>query len=88
MDQGAIEQAEDGRWRIVPEQMGAAVDALSRDILTLQGDGDYDATVAFVEANGQMTPALQSSLDRLAEAGIPVDVVFEQGLGVLGLTAE
>ncbi|HIG75395.1 MAG TPA: hypothetical protein EYQ24_12730, partial [Bacteroidetes bacterium] len=87
-DQGAIEQAEDGRWRIVPEQMGAAVDALSRDILTLQGDGDYDATVAFVEANGQMTPALQSSLDRLAEAGIPVDVVFEQGLGVLGLTAE
>lgn len=88
VDQGAIEQAEDGRWRIVPEQMGAAVDALSRDILTLQGDGDYDATVAFVEANGQMTPALQSSLDRLAEAGIPVDVVFEQGLGVLGLTAE
>jgi hypothetical protein len=28
---------------------------------------------------------LQGDLDRLAGAGIPVDVVFEQGTSVLGL---
>jgi hypothetical protein len=30
-------------------------------------------------------PRLQESLDRVAAQGIPVDVVFEQGLEVLGL---
>ena len=34
---------------------------------------------------GVLGPELQSDLDALAEAGIPVDVVFEQGLDVLGL---
>ncbi|MEM1055549.1 MAG: Zn-dependent hydrolase [Bacteroidota bacterium] len=88
MEQGAIEQTEDGRWRVVLEEMSSTVEALARDILTLQGDGDYEATAAFVDRYGQMTPALSASLDGLAEAGIPVDVVFEQGEGVLGLTAE
>ena len=32
-----------------------------------------------------MTPDLQASLDRVNDAGIPVDVVFEQGVDVLGL---
>ena len=30
-------------------------------------------------------PELQADLDRLSEAGIPVDIVFEQGGDVLGL---
>jgi len=30
-------------------------------------------------------PELQRDLDRLGEAGIPVDIVFEQGAEVLGL---
>ena len=82
---GAIEPAEDGRWRVVPEKMGAAVAALSERILTLQGDGDYDATDAFVREYGRTTPELRASLDAVAAAGIPVDVVFEQGVEVLGL---
>ena len=72
-------------WRVVPERMGAAVEALARRILTLQGDGDYDAVDAFVRQYGRATPALTATLDRVAEAGIPVDVVFEQGEEVLGL---
>ena len=28
-------------------------------------------------------PTLQADLDRLATLGIPVDIVFEQGIGVL-----
>ncbi|MEM6327923.1 MAG: Zn-dependent hydrolase [Bacteroidota bacterium] len=88
VEQGAIQQTEAGLWRIDPEQMAASVDNLARDLLTLQGDGDYDAAVAFMDTYGEMPPALQASLDPLAEAGIPVDVVFEQGLGVLGLGGE
>ncbi len=72
-------------WRVVPERMGAAVEALARQILTLQGDGDYGAVDRFVREYGRTTPTLTASLDRVAEAGIPVDVVFEQGEAVLGL---
>ena len=32
---------------------------------------------------GNIGPALQADLDRLDTAGIPVDVVFEQGMSVL-----
>jgi hypothetical protein len=38
-----------------------------------------------MEQSAQIGPALRSDLDRLAGAGIPVDIVFEQGLAVLGL---
>ncbi|NNF56913.1 MAG: Zn-dependent hydrolase [Rhodothermaceae bacterium] len=84
-EMGAIEQTEDGKWRIIEDQMGAAVDALSERILTLQGDGDYDAVQAFVDEYAVLTPELEASLDRVNSAGIPVDVVFDQGVEVLGL---
>ena len=34
---------------------------------------------------GGVGPQLQADLDRLASAAIPVDIVFEQGVEVLGL---
>ena len=72
-------------WRVVPERMAPAVEALAARLLTLQGDGDYDAVDAFVRQYGRTAPALAASLDRIAAAGVPVDVVYEQGEGVLGL---
>ena len=72
-------------WRVVPEQMGPAVEALARQILTLQGDGDYEAVDAFVRRYGRVSAPLAASLDRVEAAGVPVDVVFEQGPAVLGL---
>jgi hypothetical protein len=84
-EMGAMERNADGQYRINPERMRAAVDALSARILTLQGDGDYDGVTALVEQYGVMTPELEADLARLAEAGIPVDVVFEQGERVLGI---
>jgi hypothetical protein len=61
------------------------MNALSERILTFQGDGDYAGVVAFMEKYGNISPELQQDLDRVNEAGIPVDVVFEQGRSVLGL---
>jgi hypothetical protein len=37
-----------------------------------------------MEEQGIIGPELQRSLDRLATAGIPVDIVFQQGMSVLG----
>lgn len=74
-----------GRYSLVVEQMEKAIEALSRKILTVQGDGDYDQAAELVAELGVIGPRLQGDLDRLSEAGIPVDIVFEQGTGVLGL---
>lgn len=74
-----------GRYRVDMERMREAMNALSAKILVLQGDGDYDGVAAFVEQYGHIPPDLQRDLDRINAAGIPVDVVFEQGRSVLGL---
>ena len=66
--------------------MGAAVEALSELILTLQGDGDYDGVAELVETMGVIKPDLNSDLARLSDANIPVDIHFNQGKEVLGLT--
>ena len=74
-----------GAYRINVPEFEAAVEALSHKLLTLQGDGDYDAVAAFVAEMGEVGPQLQADLDRLAAANIPVDIVYEQGKAVLGL---
>lgn len=72
-----------GTYRVNPPKMRAAMNALSSRILKLQGDGDYDGVVAFLPKKGAMDPVLAADLARLADADIPTDVVFRQGIDVL-----
>jgi len=74
-----------GTYRVDFEKTEEAMDALSEKILRFQGDGDYEGVVAFMEEYGVIRPELQADLDRLAAAGIPVDIIYEQGVDVLGL---
>ncbi len=74
-----------GKYRINVPEFEQAVEDLSRTLLVLQGDGDYAAVGAFVAEMAGINPQLQTDLDRLAAASIPVDIVFEQGVEVLGL---
>ena len=83
--QGAFEKTDDGYYRVNMEKMGAAVEALSELILTLQGDGDYDGVAELVDNMGVIKPLLASDLAKLEAANIPVDIHFEQGKTVLGL---
>jgi len=84
--QGAFERNEtDGTYKVNFEKLAAAAELLSKQILTLQGDGEYDGVVKLVSEKGKIGEQLQADLDRLIEQSIPVDVVFEQGLSVLGL---
>ncbi len=74
-----------GTYRVNVPEFEQAVKDLSSKLLTLQGNGDYAAVDAFVTEMGNVSSGLQADLDRLADAGIPVDIVFEQGKHVLGL---
>jgi hypothetical protein len=75
--------ADRGTYRVDVPKMQAAMTALSAKILALQGDGDYDGVVAFLPKKGTMDPTLATDLARLADADIPTDVVFKQGIDVL-----
>ena len=72
-----------GTYRVDFDAMRAAMNGLSELILTLQGDGDHDGAAALLAEKGVVVPALQADLDRLGSAGIPVDIIFEQGESVL-----
>jgi hypothetical protein len=77
--------AETGFYKVDYDKMKLAMDALSAKILTLQGDGDYDGVAALVAEKAVIGEELKGDLYRLSTAGIPVDVIFEQGVEVLGL---
>jgi hypothetical protein len=72
-----------GTYRVDFDKMEDAVNALSEQILVFQGDGDYEGVLTFMADMANVGPVLQSDLDRLGEAGIPVDIVFEQGMAEL-----
>ncbi len=72
-----------GTYRVDVPKMQAAMNAMSEKILKLQGDGDYDGVVRFLPKKGSMDPTLAADLARLADADIPTDIVFKQGIEVL-----
>jgi hypothetical protein len=84
-ERDAFSRGEDGLYRINPEKLQTAATQLTQQLLKLQGDGDYTAAGAFIEKYAFVGPVLQADLDRLNDAGVPVDIVFEQGAEVLGL---
>jgi len=81
----AFTRNEDGTYTVNYDKMIDAMRDLSNVILTLQGNGDYDGVANLVAEKGIISEELQADLDRLSSAKIPVDVVFEQGVEVLGL---
>ncbi len=85
---GAFERQDDGKYRVNIDRFRQATRDLSALLLKLQGDGDYAAVSELINTDGVIDEQLQSELDRLTDAGIPVDVVFRQGVDVLGLSGK
>ena len=84
-EKGVFTKNEDGTYTVHFEKMKEAMVSLMQKILPIQGEGDYDAAKAWVAEKAMVPPMLQADLDRVNESGIPVDIVFEQGIEVIGL---
>ena len=80
-----VRDPESGTYRIDAERMTEAMTELSRLLLMLQGDGDYDGATELTNTKGVIGEELSADLDRLTRAGIPVDITFRQGVIELGL---
>lgn len=84
-EKGAFEKTSEGKYKVNFEKSRTAMNELSNLILTLQGNGDKPAVEKLQKEKAIVKPELQADLDKLQQKGIPVDVVFEQGVDVLGL---
>ena len=82
---GAFARDEQGFYSVDLVKMNQAMTSLSKLILTLQGDGDYDGVTKLIEEQGMIKATLASDLAKLATAKIPVDITFNQGKAGLGL---
>jgi len=84
-DKGAFVRTTAGTYKVDYDKFAVAMNELSKLIITLQGNGDYNAVVKVQKENAIIPAELQQDLDRLSKIGIPVDIVFEQGVDVLGV---
>ncbi len=80
-----IHNPQDQTYAVDFNAMASAMAELGQLILTLQGDGDYAGATALLSTKGVVGEGLAADLELLAAAGIPVDIVFEQGASVLGI---
>lgn len=86
IESGAITRdADKGYYMIDFEKMKKDIEIIAGEYITLEGDGDYDKASQLIAAKGIVSPILQKDLDRIAQAGIPKDIYFQQGLQTLGL---
>ncbi len=76
---------ETGTYSIDFDKMKAAMEDLTLEIITMQGLGDYEGATRMIEEKGYIGERLQDDLDRLNALNIPVDLVFNQGPGEIGL---
>jgi hypothetical protein len=82
---GAFERTPEGTYKVNFEKFESSMNELTNMILVLQGNGDKAAVEKVQKEMALIHTELKSDLDRLSKKGIPVDVIFEQGLSVLGL---
>ncbi len=85
MEKGAITRDDKGLYTVDFDKMTNAMNELIAIIMKIQGDGDYDAALAHADQYQKYTDNLNADLDRIAKSNIPRDIIFEQGLDVLGL---
>lgn len=86
IESGAITQdPATGYYTVNFEKMKADIAAIASEYITLEGDGDYEKASQLIREKGIVSPGLQKDLDKIANAGIPKDIFFKQGVEVLGI---
>lgn len=81
--EGAFTRNEEGLYAINFDAMKLAVEKLAGDILVHQGNGDYEGVKSWIDEDSVIKGELQADLDRVNEAGVPVDIYYNMGPQVL-----
>jgi hypothetical protein len=89
MDQGAVTVGPDGTFAVDATRAKDAVTALTREIMTIQAEGDYTAAKALLDRLGVVRPPVAAALARLTTVPVDIEPIFttaeellrEQGKG-------
>jgi len=68
-----------GTYRINDYKMKKAIESLSKIVLEIQGNGDYEMASDIIRDKGYIHNELLNDLYRIQRAKIPKDVVYDQG---------
>lgn len=85
VSKGAVSRQKDGKYVVNVSEMKKVISNLAAELLTLQGDGNKEGVSNMLSTRAVISETLKSDLSGIEKAGIPVDLVFEQGTDVLGL---
>ena len=72
IDRGGFQVKPDGTFTVDADRAKEGVMALTRDIMTIQAEGDYAKAKALGDRLGVVRPPIQAALDKLA--AVPVDI--------------
>ncbi|MEZ5404057.1 MAG: hypothetical protein R2729_30535 [Bryobacteraceae bacterium] len=72
LEKGGIEAKPDGTFAVDMARFEAGVTDLTRELLTLEAEGDYAAAKAMLDKYGVISPPMRAALDKLT--AVPVDI--------------
>jgi hypothetical protein len=72
LDQRGFEINPDGAFKVNPDRVKEGVTGLTREIMTIQAEGDYAKAKALGDRLGMVRPQVQKALDKLVD--VPVDI--------------
>jgi Peptidase family M49 len=72
LDQRGFEINPDGTFKVNPDRIKEGVTGLTREIMTIQAEGDYAKAKALGDRLGMVRPPVQKALDKLVD--VPVDI--------------
>ena len=76
LDQGGFVVNRDGTFAVNPDKIKAGVEGLTRDIMTLQAEGNYAKAKEMTEKLGGVRPEVQKAIDRMNKIPVDIEPIF------------
>jgi hypothetical protein len=83
LDQGGFVAKPDGTFSVNPARIKEGVTGLTRDIMTIQAEGDYQKAKALLDRLGIVRPVVQKALDKLTSVPVDIDPRFSTATQLL-----
>jgi Peptidase family M49 len=85
LDAGAFKARPDGTFTVDAAKIGDAVTTLTRELMTLQAEGDSAKAKDLIDRLGVVRPEIQKVLDRLADVPVDIEPKFSTAAAITGL---
>ena len=84
-DAGAFSRNADGSYKVDMEKTKKAMNEWAAKVIQFEGEGDYEGAAKYLETNSTIRKELKDDIAKLKTANIPQDIIFDQGIEVLGI---